>query len=128
MQSSALSCDSSYFNLRSDFLGSTLVNSNSDSGSNMKVLVVGRNTMLPIFFSQTQKYSGLRGSAVKNTVSYSLCHLTAVSGVGSSPALAQSLQKCRSVSQNQQIFILSDKIFSVRQMIGKNFQNYNDNI
>ena len=38
-------------------------------------------------------------------------------------------EKCRSVGQNQQNFILNDKIFySVRQLSDKNYHNYNDNI
>ena len=38
-------------------------------------------------------------------------------------------EKCRSVGQNRQNFILSDKIFySVRQMSGKDYQNYNEKV
>ena len=40
------------------------------------------------------------------------------------PCVTLIHEKCRSVSQNQQNFILSDKIFfSVRQMSGRNYQN-----
>ena len=38
-------------------------------------------------------------------------------------------EKFWSVGQNQQNFILTDSIFySVRQMSGKSYQNYNDNV
>ena len=96
------------------------------------VFCCGADILVHVYHSKTTR-SGEVGqhSSFKESLDQIRC-LTSVFHVftNPSPSPATSLHEmCRSVSQNQQNFIPTDKIFYfVRQMSGKNYHIFNDNV